>query len=210
MKIDELTVERLNVVEPDGKPRVIISNRPRFPGIYMNGKEYRHPWRETDEAPRGGFLFFNDDGDEVGGYLFHSALKDGHQTASTMLTFDQFKQDQIMALNYNETDGKRNAGLELWDQPEGSMQPLLVKVDKAARATAKDERDAIMKEVHEDGQKQGRFGERFFAGKSGPDSVVKLFDKAGNPRLVMTVTDVGEASLEFRDPQGKAVKRITP
>ncbi len=90
MSFDELTVQRLNVVEPDGKPRVIISNRPRFPGIYMNGKEYRHPYREADKTPRGGFVFYNDDGDEVGGYIFANMEKEGHKIASTILTFDQY------------------------------------------------------------------------------------------------------------------------
>src|SRR5215468_9243821 len=37
-KLDELTVGRLNVVEPDGTPRMIIASRARFPGSFVRGK----------------------------------------------------------------------------------------------------------------------------------------------------------------------------
>lgn len=35
---DQLTVHRLNVVEPNGNPRVIISNRKEFPGLYWGAR----------------------------------------------------------------------------------------------------------------------------------------------------------------------------
>src|SRR5580698_5826520 len=62
---DEINVHRINIIEPDGKPRVIISDRARMAGLYWGGKEYRHPNRDN-----GGFLFFNDEGTEVGGMTF--------------------------------------------------------------------------------------------------------------------------------------------
>ena len=55
---DEINVHRINIVEPDGKPRVIISNRERMAGLYWGGKEYKHHSRNA-----GGFLFYTDDGD---------------------------------------------------------------------------------------------------------------------------------------------------
>jgi hypothetical protein len=56
--LGEINVHRISVVEPDAKPRVIISNGPRMAGIYWGGKEFKLNTRAS-----GGFLFFNVDGD---------------------------------------------------------------------------------------------------------------------------------------------------
>jgi len=40
---DVLTVHRVDFVEPDGTPRLIISNRAQFPGAFMRKKEYPRP-----------------------------------------------------------------------------------------------------------------------------------------------------------------------
>jgi hypothetical protein len=36
---DEIQVHRINVVEPDGTLRMVISNRARLPGVIVKGKE---------------------------------------------------------------------------------------------------------------------------------------------------------------------------
>lgn len=58
---DEITVHRINLVEPDGTLRMVISDKARFPGAIFHGKEYRHP------RSAAGMLFFNDEGTEDGG-----------------------------------------------------------------------------------------------------------------------------------------------
>jgi hypothetical protein len=64
---DEITVHRINVVEPDGTLRMVISDRARFPGAIFHGKEYKHP------RPAAGMLFFNDEGTEDGGLVSMAA-----------------------------------------------------------------------------------------------------------------------------------------
>ena len=36
---DEIDVHRINVVEPDGTLRMVISNKASLPGVIVNGKE---------------------------------------------------------------------------------------------------------------------------------------------------------------------------
>jgi hypothetical protein len=43
---DEINVGRINVVEPDGTLRLMIANRPQFPGSYVHGKEIEPPDRQ--------------------------------------------------------------------------------------------------------------------------------------------------------------------
>jgi hypothetical protein len=40
-RLDELTVGRLDVVEPDGTPRMIVSSRARFPGSPVTWQGHR-------------------------------------------------------------------------------------------------------------------------------------------------------------------------
>jgi hypothetical protein len=60
-------VQRINVVEPDGTLRLVISNQAVFPGVIINGKEYPHEDRKS-----AGILFSTR---ENGGLIF-GGLKD--------------------------------------------------------------------------------------------------------------------------------------
>lgn len=60
-KFDEIDVERINIVEKDGKLKMVISNKERqHPGT-MDGKYYKE--REGKRQP--GMIFFNKCSDKV-------------------------------------------------------------------------------------------------------------------------------------------------
>lgn len=63
-EFDTISVHRINVIEPDGTLRMVISDHARFPGLIVHGKEYAHA------RPQAGMLFFNDEGTEQGGLVF--------------------------------------------------------------------------------------------------------------------------------------------
>src|ERR1700760_2555751 len=87
---DEITVHRINVVEPDGTLRLVISNKAAFPGIIVRGKETPHPDRST-----AGMLFFNDEGTENGGLSFGGRKdKEGKSSSYGHLSFDQYEHGQ--------------------------------------------------------------------------------------------------------------------
>lgn len=200
---EQINVQRINVLEPDGKPRVIISNRKLFPGLYWGGKEYQHHSRDT-----GGFLFFNELGDEVGGMTFDAHKEGENWQANAGLMFDQFQQDQTVGVMYGEQNGKRTAGLRVWDRPNESMKPAIELSDRAAKAGSDAEREKIRAEMMALAKTWGPSGERLFAGKVLDDSVVRLADKQGRPRLVLKVDGAGNPSVEFLDAAGKVVRRI--
>ena len=72
---DQLTVHRINFVEPDGTPRLIISDRAEFPGAFMRGKEYPRP----DRRDAAGMLFMNDEASEMGGLIWGWAERQRRQ-----------------------------------------------------------------------------------------------------------------------------------
>lgn len=202
---DEISVKRVNIVEPDGKYRLVLANSERFPGLFMEGKEYRHHSRDG-----GGMLFFNDEGDEVGGLTFGSKTVGDDRRASGSLMFDQYKQDQTVGLQYSEANGQRVAGLRVWDRPDWSIKPLMEMSARAATATDDAARNRIREDMRAYAMANGGAGaERVFAGKTSEDAIVRLADRSGKPRLLLKVDANGEPSIDFLDPSGKVVKRIT-
>ena len=63
---DQISIHRINIVEPDGMPRLIIAEKAELPGSYFKGKELSRP----DRAESAGMLFMNDEGTENGGLIF--------------------------------------------------------------------------------------------------------------------------------------------
>src|SRR5687767_1962305 len=65
-KFSEIDVERINIREPNGTLRMVISNTARTPGIIWRGVERPHPSGRRSA----GMLFFNEEGTENGGLSF--------------------------------------------------------------------------------------------------------------------------------------------
>jgi hypothetical protein len=198
-KIDELTVQRLNVVDANGTLRLVISNRDRMhPGV-LDGVTINRP------RPVAGLLFFNDEGDEVGG-LTITGSDDNGRRADALLAFDQLKQDQIVGISYSERDGQRSAGLQVWDRSELPLSDLIRALNSANQLPAGPGRDQAVQAARALAPPGPR---RVFVGKNTDKAAtVSLADGAGKPRLVLKVDPDGNASIDFLDADGKSVQRI--
>src|SRR4051812_18766482 len=93
-RFTEITVERINVVDTGGQNRMVISNDARMPGVMQKGELL------SPNGGRTGMLFYNEEGTENGGLIFSGKKVDGKITAVGSLTFDQYEQDQNIALQY--------------------------------------------------------------------------------------------------------------
>lgn len=199
-KFDELTVGRINVTDADGSLRLVISNKDRMHPGMMDGKLIDRP------RPVAGLLFFNEEGDEVGGLTFTGREVDGRGRANAGIMFDQFKQDQTIGISYSENDGRRTAGLQVWDRPDTRLSELIEKLNAANRIADPGERQKAVAAARATAEPGPR---RLFAGKL-PDrsATVALSDAAGKPRLKLTVDAVGNPRIEFLDGQGKVISRL--
>lgn len=114
--MDEITVQRINIVEPDGTPRLIISNHAKLPGILVHGKE------EPLDRPQAGLIFLNDEGTETGGLIFGGRKdKDGKvRDSGGSLSFDRYGANQIVQLLGVDDAEDRLAGLVVSDSPSGN------------------------------------------------------------------------------------------
>ena len=198
-RIDELTVQRLNVVDANGTLRFVLSNKDKMhPGV-MDGVTINRP------RPVAGMLFFNDEGDEVGG-LTYTGTDDNGRRANAGLMFDQLKQDQTIGISYGEGNGQRTAGLQVWDRSEQPLSDLIRAMNDANALPEGPQRDAAVKAARAKAPPGPR---RLFAGKSADKAAtVSLADGQGRPRLVLRVNEDGTSSIEFLDAEGKTTQRI--
>ena len=199
-RIDELTVQRLNVVDANGTLRLVLANKDRMhPGV-MDGITINRP------RPVAGLLFFNDEGDEVGGLTFTGQAQEGPRRASAGLMFDQFKQDQTVGISYSEANGERTAGLQVWDRSDRPLSELIRALNDANALPDADARERAIQAARAAAPPGPR---RVFVGKN-PDrsATVSLADGAGKPRLTLRVEADGAASIEFLDADGKVTQRI--
>ena len=203
----EIDVERINVVEKDGKLRLTISNRARFPDPIIGGKSY--PLRGGTGAGSAGLIFFNDEGNENGGLAYAGRQTATGHRANGHMTFDQFDQDEALAFTYSDVDGRSRAGLTISDR---SSLPIKIFADSAMAFQALPDgpektrrlqalRDSPIGEA-------GKSSLRVFVGKM-PDrsAILQLGDPGGRARLRLTVDSLGNPAMEFLDDAGRVVQR---
>jgi hypothetical protein len=195
---DEITAGRINIVEQDGKLRMVISNHEnQHPGSY-NGKDL--PKRDRPA----GMIFFNDDGDECGGLVYDGGKKEASMTYS----IDQYKNDQIMQIQYAQDkenkEVNRSYGLKLWDRddrfPTGRLSDYVDSLKSLKDTSAY---NAGIKRIRAEGW-LGR--ERLFVGKD-TDGEVGLFlrDDKGTPRLKIYINKQNQPVIATLDDNGKLI-----
>lgn len=113
---DEITVQRINIVEPDGTPRMVIADHARLPGVLVHGKE------TPLDRPQAGLIFLNDEGSEIGGLIFGGRKdQDGKvRDAGGSLSFDRYQANQVVQLLGVDDADDRLAGLVVSDSPAGN------------------------------------------------------------------------------------------
>lgn len=196
---EEIDVQRINVVEPDGKPRLVLSNKVKSPAAVVNGVDLGNAGR------RAGMTFYNAEGDEAGGMGVDSSVVDGRQGAGGQLAFDQYKQDQTLILRYAEDQGKRGVGLTVQDRPDTPLSAMFEEYTKIQQMPPGPEQDKAMAEL----EKKYPSPKRAFFGKNPDKSVgLTLADGKGKPRIVLRVDDEGDPQIQFLNAKGKVTRTI--
>lgn len=197
-KFEEIDVERINIVEKDGKLKLAISNKERFPDPIIDGKSY--PLRQGGKTA--GMIFYNDKGDECGGLSFSGQETDGTRRAGAGLLFDQFNQDQTIGITYSENDGRRSAGLNVWDRPDTPIGEMIEKLQTIQKMADGPEKAQVLQKFRE----TSGVAQRVFVGKTREKAaLLMLSDTKGRPRIQLMVDAQGAAKLEFLDEKGTVV-----
>ncbi len=200
-KFDEIEVERINIVEPDGKLRMVLSNKKRqHPGT-MDGITYEE--RKGQRPP--GLMFFNEKGDEAGGLVFDGNAGSGQGGS---LTFDKFRGDQtIQFIHDEEANETYFAGIKMNDQ-NMPLNDLINKQKEISRLPTKDAQDAAYQILREQGL---LMTERLRIGRDyDKAAIIRMKDAKGKIRIELKVEASGIAKLNFLDEIGKVVYSLPP
>jgi hypothetical protein len=108
--LDTLNVQRINVVDPDGKTRLIISDSAHFPGAIIHGNTYPRSIHNV-----AGVIFLDTRGHETGGLAFAKLRDDDIDNLSFDYTFQPT--DGIRMWKQESPDGKRwRTAFEIFDR----------------------------------------------------------------------------------------------
>ncbi|HEX5435850.1 MAG TPA: hypothetical protein VFW98_01730 [Gemmatimonadaceae bacterium] len=200
-RFDEIDVQRLNLVEPNGKLDMVLSNRARFPDPIVDGRTLKR-----SVAPSPGMLFYNDEGDEDGGLGFEGKLVNGKPSAGGSLLFDRFHQDQTVGIEYSEHDGRYSAGLRVWDRPDVPVAEVYDRVQAIRKLSSPEAQRRAVQALRD----SGLVGEqRVFVGQApGRTASVVLSDRRGRPRITMRVDSAGTPTLDFLDAKGQVIAHL--
>ncbi len=199
-KFDTIDVQRINVVEPDGSYRMVISSRARSIGPIYKGKPFGYPG-----GSRPGIIFFNDEGTENGGLSFGGSRRpDGTYAASTHMSFDQFDQDQVLNLDYSDNNGRRLVGVSVVDRADADIYDMVRQRDSIMKLADTVARAEALRRWAAPRNGVPLAAQRLFVGRDpSKAAVLSLNDRAGHTRLRLLVDSAGSARVEFLDGAGK-------
>jgi hypothetical protein len=201
---DQITVHRINILEPDGTPRLVLSNKAEFPGLYLHGKD--NPRSDRDSA---GMIFLNDEGTENGGLIFGGAKdKQGVAHGYGHLSFDRYDQDQVINIEQNEDGDQRTSGIAINDVGDYAVTPEFMA--EAGRIKAMPHGQARADAWSKFKMKYSGDANRAYLGRGTDKSVgLSLKDQQGRERLRLVVKPDGAPLIQFLDATGKVVNEYT-
>lgn len=130
---DEIDVHRINVREPNGTLRMVISDSAKLPGVIVKGKE-----QPKVDRPQAGMIFFNDEGSENGGLIF-GGRRDAHGDvvdSGGSLSFDRYNANQVVQLLGVDDKEDSMAGMAVSDSKENGGGYRRVWVGRTADGAA--------------------------------------------------------------------------
>jgi hypothetical protein len=215
-RFEEISVERINVVEPNGHYRMVISNRPRSIGPIYKGEPFGYAG-----GGRPGIIFFNDEGTENGGLTFTGSsctagknaagdtCRDSTFRASTHMSFDQFNQDQVVNLDYNDINGRRLMGFSINDRADVDIHQMVAERDTILKIADTVARNAAMQRWSAPRNGVPLNVQRLFIGRDySKAAVLNLADRNGKPRLRLTVDSLGVPRIEFLNDSGRVTYTV--
>jgi hypothetical protein len=198
-KFDEIEVKKITVLGEDNLPRIVLSNESRQHSGRFNGKDM-----EKRERPSG-IIFFNNQGDECGGLVHQSKIKDGKTTSGMSFTMDNYNDDQVVQILNDEyyADGKAyiQRGININQYPIGSnMEERNKKIEEIKKITDKTERNLKLKEVME---KEGSVNRLFIGRTKGNSSGLFLSGPDGKPKMMIYVDEKGNPKIQTFNDKGE-------
>lgn len=200
---NEINVEKLNVVDKDGNIKMALFGSGNFPPPILDGKDIFPGFRDGD--PSSGMIFYNGEGDECGGLIFDSGKNENGELYSGLsLTFDQYKQDQVVQIIVNENNDYQVYGINIFDRLKEPLTEYIKRFLAIEQLEDGPEKEAALKNV-----RNGCL--RMFMGKEWNGDVgVRLNDSDGRSRIRIYIDKNDDPHIDFYDTEGNVVYSLPP
>ena len=204
--LDEITVKKIRIVEPNGTLRAVLSSSPGF-----NAGQRAQQGTPIRFA---GLMFYNEEGQETGGLTYQGRATPDGQDADCTLSFDQYRQDQNVYLHHEEVKDAKSLriedGLSINQRPDWTMvkdeYALYNQIQKLPPAEADELR---LKSAQAGKVSAGRL---FFGvvrgtneGKPYNNAGIFIKNKWGRNAIRIFVDDDNKPHFQVFDPLGKTV-----
>ena len=199
---DIINVHRINIVEPDGTMRMVLTNKDRAPGAYVKNKEYPHATRQS-----AGLLFFDDEGTEDGGLIYGVTRDANGKIAGSYghLSFDKYMQDQIFTVDSGREGQQDFSLLSMQDRGDYNIMDAIAANERISKLPEpqRAEEWTKFKSTHPGD------ADRVVLGRARDgSSVLKLKDGEGRDRIVMRVARDGTPNLQILSAEGKVIDEL--
>ena len=191
-----IRAERVDIVEADGTMKMSLFNSTNIPPALMDGEDMLPGHRQGDGTS--GILFFNTEGDECGGLVFGSQKnQDGSYRSGLSLTFDQYKNDQVIQLLCEEDNDGKSYGFLISDRNSAHIKETIALGKAISETDDPEEKKRLITKINEQNVLRMRAG-KFRDGSVG----VNLYGKNGEPRMRIYIDTDDNPRFELIDADG--------
>jgi len=214
---ETINAQRINIVEPDGRKRLLIFGSAHMPGPVIEGHEYSSKLRGGGGGNAAGMIFLNDDENEMGGVLWAGKKIGDNYLQEFYFSIDPYLQNELVSFYVSDQNGKREVRFTLFDRPfdPDGFKNLINSYDQYIKVKEKEPEKAkeIMQHVNNYIKKfvaNGTWEPQRFVLVKRQDGYagIKLYDKGGRLKVEVCVDSSGTPSVEFYNERGKVVKEI--
>jgi hypothetical protein len=214
-QFDTINVQRINIVEPDGTLRMVLTSNSHLPGVIQHGKEYPD-FADRKGRTTAGILFYDAEGSESGGLTFGGRKDEqGRIDRWGHFAFDRYEQDQMLTISAADDGTNYRSRIQFIEQPNWSLVEYLDLLE-SIQDLPEPERQAALEEFFETHPLEG-FGIRtelvnqnFPAAPSNSTNTLRFTDRSNTERMRAGLDDTDEPSIELRDASGNVTYTVPP
>ncbi|QSE98685.1 hypothetical protein [Fulvivirga lutea] len=209
LNISYIKAQRVDIIENDDKLAISLSNsqtspNPTFDNIELKGVSNRN-------TPN--IIFFDGEGDEVGGMAFSNSLNSEWQQGIRHLAFDGNHQDEVVTVShFIKNDSISRTGFYIHQRPQIHILDALSEMG----VSPNDSEDILANKISEFKKSNPKRFEEIWQLKSRvsiekneqDDAVINLYDGEGRVRMKLFVEKSGNAGIHFIGEDGGVVSKL--
>lgn len=194
----KIKVSEIEIVKGNGLPSMIIFSD-EIPEPMVDGKKYPKELRTFKEKPSGGIIYYNNNGDEMGGFVFGGRMEGEKPNQWVIFTFDAYKQNEIFQFTITQSGEKKTFEINFFSQPDKSLLPVIERMKDIVKIRDKEEKNEALKKLKEwmDAEYPDAYKNLIEISYDNGKGKIEINDKNGNPRIKIFIDENNNPKIEM-------------